>query len=423
MCKNHEEEQEITTNLPVPQSFWGAGLYGMTIRVPYYRKERDTWSSHVYYYFPLTQKWYLKGPFNKILKSYKLSFVEWECIWVLGMSTNEIGTVEWARRKADICYYYKPENTKTLIMADLLGDPQKDESDVYISKSDLITDYYNSRKGNEFIIDYDFSEVPTYLKSPREYFKLSYDVKKGVVVGSGTYKACYYRFILEGKDVKAMFGNKVNSKRNLGKEEFIRKAIEVHGPGKYDYSEVEYVNNRTRVKITCLTCGRTFYQSPDCHLSGRGCPKCVTSRGENFVSRWLDKNNIEYLEGKRVDGVSGRNADYVFPDFQITFNNIKYWIEYNGPQHYEVREKYNIFTHSISDFEKQLLRDKSVRDYCKSNNIVLIEIPYTFNNYKRVEEFLNKVLIGGVDPYTFVDYFSLFKIENTSLNLEDLFPS
>jgi len=58
----------------------------------------------------------------------------------------------------------------------------------------------------------------------------------------------------------------------LTTEEFIKKARGVHGD-KYDYSKVEYVNNRAKVIIVCPKHGE-FPQSPQKHLSGQGCVKC-----------------------------------------------------------------------------------------------------------------------------------------------------
>lgn len=55
-------------------------------------------------------------------------------------------------------------------------------------------------------------------------------------------------------------------------EQFIEDARAVHG-NKYDYSQVKYVNNRTKVKIICPEHG-IFKQEPRLHLSGKGCQEC-----------------------------------------------------------------------------------------------------------------------------------------------------
>ena len=52
--------------------------------------------------------------------------------------------------------------------------------------------------------------------------------------------------------------------------DFIEKANLVHN-NKYDYSLVNYINNKTKIKIICKLHG-IFEQTPDSHLRGRGCP-------------------------------------------------------------------------------------------------------------------------------------------------------
>lgn len=56
-------------------------------------------------------------------------------------------------------------------------------------------------------------------------------------------------------------------------KEFIEKANQLHN-NKYDYSQVDYVNSRTKVIIICPIHG-SFEQSPSSHLQGNGCPKCA----------------------------------------------------------------------------------------------------------------------------------------------------
>ena len=55
--------------------------------------------------------------------------------------------------------------------------------------------------------------------------------------------------------------------------QFVEEAQRVHGE-KFDYSEVEYVNTHTPVRIKCRQCGVVFMQEPASHLAGCGCSKC-----------------------------------------------------------------------------------------------------------------------------------------------------
>lgn len=42
----------------------------------------------------------------------------------------------------------------------------------------------------------------------------------------------------------------------------------------YDYSRVNYIDSKTKVCILCVEHGE-FWQTPNDHLSGCGCPKCA----------------------------------------------------------------------------------------------------------------------------------------------------
>ena len=70
--------------------------------------------------------------------------------------------------------------------------------------------------------------------------------------------------------VETIFSRKHNASTN--NEVFINLSKKIHGD-KYDYSKVEYVNNKTKVCIICSEHGE-FWQLPCNHLHGFGCPKC-----------------------------------------------------------------------------------------------------------------------------------------------------
>ena len=62
------------------------------------------------------------------------------------------------------------------------------------------------------------------------------------------------------------------AKRTTTTQQFIEKSIEAHG-NIYDYSNVNYFNNHTKVEIICQTHG-SFWQEPWVHTSGHKCPYC-----------------------------------------------------------------------------------------------------------------------------------------------------
>lgn len=55
-------------------------------------------------------------------------------------------------------------------------------------------------------------------------------------------------------------------------KKFLNDAILIHGD-KYDYSQVDYINMHTKIKIICQKHGE-FESEAFAHLKGRVCPKC-----------------------------------------------------------------------------------------------------------------------------------------------------
>ena len=62
-------------------------------------------------------------------------------------------------------------------------------------------------------------------------------------------------------------------------EKFIEKAIMKHD-NKYDYSLVSYNSSRIKVKIICKIHG-IFEQEPANHIRGQGCSKCAGVKNYN----------------------------------------------------------------------------------------------------------------------------------------------
>lgn len=88
-------------------------------------------------------------------------------------------------------------------------------------------------------------------------------------------------------------------------EDFIKKAREVHGD-KYDYSEVDYKNYSTKVRIKCPLHG-VFEQTPTAHvLAKHGCPMCngrnLTTKDiiEKFVSVHGDEYDYSRVDYKKM---------------------------------------------------------------------------------------------------------------------------
>jgi very-short-patch-repair endonuclease len=136
---------------------------------------------------------------------------------------------------------------------------------------------------------------------------------------------------------------------------------------KYDYSKVEYVNCRTKVTVVCQHHG-DFEITPTHHIHIKnGCPKCRRSKGETEIAVWLKKNNISFEEQKKFNGC--KNIAHLRFDFFLPEYNLA--IEYNGKQHY-----HNTY---FGGLEERKRLDLLKRKYCFTNNIKLLEIKYTQN--------------------------------------------
>jgi G:T-mismatch repair DNA endonuclease (very short patch repair protein) len=91
-------------------------------------------------------------------------------------------------------------------------------------------------------------------------------------------------------------------------ETFIKKSRMVHGD-RFDYSEVEYVNNRTHVKIYCKEHDHWFTQPPKKHMIGRvGCAFCSHTKGyshDDYLrvakEKWGDRWDYSFVKYKRAN--------------------------------------------------------------------------------------------------------------------------
>lgn len=95
------------------------------------------------------------------------------------------------------------------------------------------------------------------------------------------------------------------------RESFELSARLIHGD-KYDYSNVEYINNKTKVNITCRDCNNEFYIRPDSHMNGKGCVKCGYAKSSK--NRSLTKD--QFIINSRL--VHGDAYDYSVSEYVNT---------------------------------------------------------------------------------------------------------
>lgn len=156
--------------------------------------------------------------------------------------------------------------------------------------------------------------------------------------------------------------------------DFINESNIVHN-GLYNYDDVNYLNNRTKVKIFCNKHG-IFEQIPKDHLNGSGCNLCKVSKGEMSIVNLLDILGIRYERNKIFDSCKGINNGNLPFDFYI--NDIDLLIEYDGRQHFEPVIAFG----GKESFDKQVINDDIRNRWCLNNNIEILRLSYNDGLYK-----------------------------------------
>lgn len=164
--------------------------------------------------------------------------------------------------------------------------------------------------------------------------------------------------------------NKCNGGIAFDANEFIEKANEIHNSF-YDYSQIEYINARTKVKIICPKHGY-FWQTSECHLRGQGCPKCKSSKLENIVINALSKNNIRFIFQAHIGTLGLKTVDFKLLDYNIV-------IECQGEQHFID----TMFGNSLFKVKDRLILDEEKYNVCKNHNIEIIY--FTIPDYFHVK--------------------------------------
>jgi very-short-patch-repair endonuclease len=192
-------------------------------------------------------------------------------------------------------------------------------------------------------------------------------------------------------------------------EQFFIDAIKIHG-NKYDYSQVEYINSKTKINIICKIHG-LFTQKENNHLKGYGCPECV-NKTEDILNKYLLSIFPDTIFQYIVKWCKNPKTNKYLPfDFFIPSLNII--IQLDGLQHFQQlsnsRNKYKTQERDIYIIEKAL-----------ENNISVIrllqdDVFYDKNNWKeKLKNSLYKYekakLILLVNDKNIYNYLNILKI-------------
>jgi DNA-directed RNA polymerase subunit M/transcription elongation factor TFIIS len=103
----------------------------------------------------------------------------------------------------------------------------------------------------------------------------------------GIFEQRPYHHLNGGGCPKCSFEKNKREKSNI--YEFIKKSKKVHDD-KYNYYNSLYLGSLIKLEIICNKCGNTFYQKPNDHLNGRGCPKCAIDNQKTKINIFIKKS-------------------------------------------------------------------------------------------------------------------------------------
>lgn len=143
-------------------------------------------------------------------------------------------------------------------------------------------------------------------------------------------------------------------------------------------------NSNKKAWWKCNKCNHKWEATINSRNNGNGCPRCNQSKGEKKIDEILLERNIIHIGQYKFDDCKYK-ITLPFDTFLPNYNTC---IEYQGRQHYEPVDFAGKGEEwALEQFELTKIKDQIKRDYCKKNNIKLIEIPYW--DYDRIEEILN----------------------------------
>ena len=164
-------------------------------------------------------------------------------------------------------------------------------------------------------------------------------------------------------------------KLSMTQEQFIQKAIEVHG-NKYDYSKTKYITSKHEIEIICPNHGEFTQKAANHIYIGSGHPAC----NNNLVSEplfrevlekiFVDKFNKEYkFPNTRPKWL--RNPETGWPLELDCYNEeLELAFELHGTQHYKPLDVFG----GEKGYIKQYRRDLRTRNACWEKGVTLFAI-------------------------------------------------
>jgi hypothetical protein len=147
---------------------------------------------------------------------------------------------------------------------------------------------------------------------------------------------------------------------------------------------------KNNVEWKCTICNTIWFTTPQSILTKirhTGCPTCKNKK-ENELKRFIVDNIVsDYFKHQYKIYIDNKKR---FVDFCIIKNDNVYFIERNGEQHY-MPICFNGLSRTIANrnYEKQVIKDKQLKEFCEEYNIKLIVIKYDMKQEEIENIFIN----------------------------------
>lgn len=230
---------------------------------------------------------------------------------------------------------------------------KKCATEITIAKESISLDEFVRRARANHSIEYDYSQV--------ELKGMQNDVFIICPKHGGFWQNAHSH--LRGCDCPRCGYENVSKKKTKSTEQFIQDAKRVHGDT-YDYSETVYESAIKKVAIRCKKHNRIFWQKPNTHLTGSGCPLCAQSHLESEILFFLQKQGIHYEAEKTFDWLYSKGnlfLDFFLPDYGIA-------IECQGEQHFHACD----FFGGNTSFKVTKSRDELKKRLCEDHGITVV---------------------------------------------------
>lgn len=190
-------------------------------------------------------------------------------------------------------------------------------------------------------------------------------------------------FLLDPGHHLAGVGCRKCSGRGLTNSEWIERAKKVHPNSNYDYSNFVFSKAIEKTTVICPKHG-PFYVRPNDHInSGIGCAKCKESKGEKYVANLLNILQIDFERQKKYDDCKGESKKFCKKlPYDFYLPVYNILIEYDGRQHFEP-----VYGQKQLEIQKSI--DEIKNQYAKKNNIKLLRISYKLKP-NEIDDFLKR---------------------------------